>query len=63
MARVACTLVGESLDARGLKSPGVRCTVLSGGVGRGSVLSIQERVDICKLKCYICRVISTPQLG
>ena len=46
-----------------VKVPDWRCTVLSGGVGRGSVLDDRKKVDICKLKCYIYRVERTPQLG
>jgi hypothetical protein len=53
MARVACTL-------RTRIGLGLRSTVLSGGDGHVLVL---VRVDICKIRFYICRVVRNPQLG
>jgi hypothetical protein len=55
MARVTCTLHGKRLDG------GV--SVLSIGVNLIWSYEPRWRVDICKVKCYICRVIGDPQLG
>jgi hypothetical protein len=55
MARVTCTLRGKRLDG------GI--SVLSVGVNPVWSSETRWRVDICKVKCYICRVIGDPQLG
>jgi hypothetical protein len=56
MARVACTL-GARIG------PGSRSTVLLGGDGHVLVWVNRVRVDICKIRFYICRVVRKPQLG
>jgi hypothetical protein len=53
MTRVACTL-GARIG------PGSRSTVLSGGDGHVLVWVTRVRVDICKIRFYICRVVRKP---
>ena len=60
MARVACThYAGKTVRDR----VGRWSTVLSGGANPFTFWRIREKVDICRSRNYICRVVENLQLG